>query len=99
MNILKTIEALSARLEKGKEIVAKGDIWPISEPGNEDGGGAGQRFACRSQSNPEIVYLVDEESCSCPDFQRQNLHLGWCKHRLAAEILKESKLKGKEGEK
>lgn len=98
MDILKTIEALAARLERAKEIVAKGDIWPISEPGNKNGEEAGQRFACHSQSNPEIVYLVDEEGCTCPDFQRQNLHQGWCKHRLAAEILKESELKEKEGE-
>ena len=43
-------------------------------------------------------YLVNHE-CQCPDFhQRKEFHKGWCKHRLAVELVKHNwKPNGKPG--
>ena len=86
MNIIKKIEGMAARLERAKEIVSKGYIWPIygkpgvyvakSATGQQDGNGQVK------------LYLVDGQSCTCADYRRLKAQNGgWCKHRLAREIL------------
>ena len=86
MTIVEKIEALHKRLERAKEIVERGYIYPIygrpgvyvakSATGQKDGKGHLK------------LYLVDEEGCTCADFRRlAKVNGGWCKHRLAREIL------------
>jgi hypothetical protein len=87
MNIVKKIEAMAARLERAKEIVKDGLIYPIY--GDEE-----QRFVCKSHTaqkdgNGQVkLYLVTDKACTCADFRRlKDQNGGWCKHRLAREIL------------
>ena len=71
------------RLERAKEILAQGNVFPVA--------GAAEKFVVFSSAGNKL-YLVDlaEESCTCPDFQKnQRFNGGWCKHRMAAWLLKE----------
>lgn len=75
------IEALSKRLEKARDIVARGAIRPIiGKPGH---------YAVDA-SDGRGFYLVNGE-CTCEDARRSaDLTRGWCKHRLAVELHKET---------
>jgi hypothetical protein len=80
-NIIKRIEGAMARLERAKEIVRTGKIYPIW--GDEH-----QSYICKSQNgetNGKYIklYLVNEK-CTCEDFK--NGH-EWCKHRIARAIM------------
>jgi len=75
------IESLYKRLEKAREIVAGGKVHPVLNLDNH--------YAVES-SKGDGFYLVNGV-CSCPDAQeREDIHKGWCKHKLAVEIFKES---------
>ena len=76
---IQQIEALTQRLEKARQLVADGKVHPIN--------GMEEHYAV--QASTEGFYLVNE-SCTCPDAQqRDELHKGWCKHKLAVELVKE----------
>jgi len=84
------IEALHQRLEKARQLVADGKVQPI----------IGYERHYVVQASKGGVYVVNSE-CPCPDAQqRTDVHRGWCKHKLAVELVKErvandSKCKGK----
>lgn len=87
MTIIQKIETMAARLERAREIAKLGLIYPIY--GDEE-----RRYVCKSQSdqtdgNGQVkLYLVGEKSCTCADFRKlSQVNGGWCKHRLAREIL------------
>ncbi|MFQ6033379.1 MAG: SWIM zinc finger family protein [Candidatus Bipolaricaulia bacterium] len=71
------------RLERAKQIMAQGNVFPVA--------GAAEKFVVFSSAGNKL-YLVDlaEQYCTCPDFQtHQEFNGGWCKHRMAAWLLKE----------
>ena len=77
--VIKRIEALYERLQKAKKLVEENKVRKV----------AGAEAWVVENGRGEF-YLVANDSCTCPDFQnRRDLHGGWCKHRLAVEILKE----------
>lgn len=79
---IKQIEELNKRLEKAREIVAAGKVYPVL--GMED------HFAVEA-SDGKGFYLVNG-TCTCPDAQnRTDIHKGWCKHKLSVELYKELK--------
>ncbi len=74
---IKQIQALNARLDKAKTLVA--EVHPIV--------GMDDHYAVKGCTG---YYLVSSE-CTCQDAQhRCELHKGWCKHRLAVELFKEA---------
>ena len=78
--VIKRIEALYERLQKAKKLVEENKVRKV----------AGAEAWVVENGKGEF-YLVANDSCTCPDFRnRKELHKGWCKHRLAVEILKES---------
>jgi hypothetical protein len=78
INPIRQIEALAARLEKARAIVAEGKVHPIA--GMED------HYAVIGTAG---AYIVNGE-CNCPDAaQRVEMHWGFCKHRLATLIYRE----------
>ena len=71
------IEYLHQRLEKAREIVADGKVYPVL---NQDG-----HYVVQA-SDGQGFYAVNAECC-CQDSQhRTEVHHGWCKHRLAVEL-------------
>jgi hypothetical protein len=87
MNIVTKIETMAKRLDRAREIVRIGLIYPVY--GDEE-----KRFVCKSQNEQKDgngqtkLYLVGEKSCTCADFRKlSQVNGGWCKHRLAREIL------------
>jgi hypothetical protein len=97
MNIVKKIEAMAARLERAREIVKDGLIYPIY--GDEE-----KRFVCKSHTGQQDgdgqvkLYLVSDKACTCADFRRlKEQNGGWCKHRLAREILLQLQQQKEEG--
>jgi hypothetical protein len=78
---VKQIEALNQRLEKARQIVAEGKVHPIVGMENHFTVEGGKGF-----------YLVNGH-CSCPDAKnREGLHRGFCKHKLAVELYKETQV-------
>ena len=71
------------RLERAKEILAQGKLFPIT-------GAEEEKFIVFSQTaEGKRLYLVDraEGTCTCPDFQKnQRFNGGWCKHRIAVML-------------
>ena len=70
------------RLERAKKILAQGNVFPVA--------GAEGKFVVFSSAGNKL-YLVDlaAETCTCPDFQKnQQWNGGWCKHRMAVWLLK-----------
>ncbi len=75
---VKQIEQLNQRLEKARQIVAEGKVNPIIGKDNH-----------YTIEGCDGFYLVND-TCSCPDAEHRNeLHQGWCKHRLSVELYKE----------
>lgn len=77
------IRALALRLAKAEQIVQEDRVtwwedqncYMVSSP-------TGRWY---SVSGPTVG-----EECNCPDAQqRQELHKGWCKHRLAVELVRQ----------
>jgi|GEM_PF-1786225 len=72
------IESLYQRLEKARQLVANGKVHPV----------IGQEAHHVVQASKGGFYLVNG-TCTCPDAQqRDDVHKGWCKHKLAVEVLK-----------
>jgi hypothetical protein len=93
VTIVRKIKAVYQRLERAEEIVEKGLIRPLY--------GTNGWYVCKSHSGQQDgngqakLYLVTGESCTCKDYQElQEYNGGWCKHRLAREILLEGKEAG-----
>ena len=83
MSVLVTekIEAVYERLERAKELIAKGLVKPIL--------GIDDHFVCES-STGKGSYLING-NCSCPDAkQRSELTNGLCKHKLATLLYLEA---------
>ena len=79
---IQQIEGMNRRLEKAKQLVAEGKIRPVL--------GMESHYVVES-SNGDGFYLVNEH-CTCPDAcHRTELHSGWCKHYLAAELLNQDR--------
>jgi predicted nucleic acid-binding Zn finger protein len=73
------IEALAARLEKARQLVADGKVHPIT--------GMDDHYIVQGSAGYYLVNAV----CACQDAQhRSEIHKGWCKHKLAVEIFKET---------
>ena len=98
VTIAEKIEAAHARLQRAREIVDRGEIWPIHK--DDD-----RRFVAKSHSgqrngNDHLkLYLVDSRSCTCADYRKlAEENGGWCKHRLARELVlaEGSKAEGRE---
>ena len=81
------IEALAERLEKAREIV--GQVSPVL-------GLDGHHVVAGSDGGHYLVNGL----CSCPDAKhRPELHKGFCKHRLAVYLYRESRDERAEHEK
>src|ERR671919_987952 len=77
---IRQIESLYARLEKARVITASGKVHPIV--------GMDEHYAVESSKGD--LYLVNG-TCTCIDAQqRTDIHHGWCKHKLAVELLRET---------
>jgi hypothetical protein len=77
---IKQIESLYQRLEKARSIVAAGKVHPIT-------GTTDHYVVEASNGNHYLVNAV----CTCVDAQqRGDIHHGWCKHKLAVELFKET---------
>jgi hypothetical protein len=71
---------LYARLEKAKAIATAGKVHPIV--------GMDEHYVVESSKGD--FYLVNG-TCTCIDAQqRTDLHHGWCKHKLAVELYKDT---------
>ena len=80
MSPVKQIESLYSRLEKARGITASGKVHPIV--------GMDEHYAVESSKGD--LYLVNG-TCTCIDAQqRTDIHHGWCKHKLAVELLRET---------
>jgi hypothetical protein len=76
------IESLYARLEKAREIAAAGKVHPIV--------GLENHYAVECSRIDSGMYLVNG-TCTCIDAQQRiDLHHGWCKHKLAVELYKDT---------
>lgn len=73
------IELMHRRLERAKRLINQGQIVIVQSA-------EGQMYLCRSQSDPERVYVVQPESCPCQDRFQWDGHKR-CKHILARLIL------------
>ena len=81
VTMVQQIEGLSKRLEKARQLVTDGKIQPVL--------GMESHYVVES-SKGDRFYLGNGE-CTCPDArQRVEVHNGWCKHNLAAELFKEA---------
>jgi len=96
MTIVEKIASVSQRLERAREIVEHGAIWPIHKDDE-------QRYVAKSHSGQHgenglpKLYLVGPESCTCADYRKLTKHNGgWCKHRLARELLLNGNAEGRE---
>ena len=96
MTIVAKIESVSQRLERAREIVENGALWPIHKDEQ-------RRYVAKSHSGQHDkdglpkLYLVGPESCTCADYRRLAQHNGgWCKHRLARELLLNEQAEGRE---
>jgi hypothetical protein len=77
---IQQIESLYQRLAKAREIVAAGKVHPI----------VGMTDHYTVESSKGNFYLVNG-TCSCQDAQQRiDIHHGWCKHKLAVELYKET---------
>jgi hypothetical protein len=77
---VKQIESLYARLEKARVIAASGKVHPIV--------GMDEHYTVESSKGD--FYLVNG-TCTCIDAQQRiDVHHGWCKHKLAVELFKET---------
>ena len=76
------IRQLTQRLEKAQKLVDQGKVHPIL---NLDG-----CYFVESNSRQGSGWMVNGE-CACEDSQnRQDLHHGYCFHRLAVELFKDN---------
>lgn len=76
---IKQIEQLCCRLEKARQIVADGKVHRV----------LGHQDAYVVEAKDGFYYI--NGICSCPDAQhRTDIHHGYCKHKLAVELFKES---------
>lgn len=77
--IVERAELVRRRLERAKQLIEAGCVETAQ---GEDG----PVYLCRSQTDPQKVYVVEKESCPCQDrFQWEGRKL--CKHILARLIL------------
>ena len=77
-NIITSITALSVRLERAEKLMAEGKVHPDEYIVNT--------FRVESSSSNGSYYTVNGK-CDCPDaVQREDIHKGWCKHKLAVEL-------------
>jgi hypothetical protein len=77
---IQQIESLYARLGKARAIASAGKVHPIV--------GVNEHYVVESSKGG--YYLINGE-CTCVDAQqRTDLHHGWCKHKLAVELCKET---------
>ena len=77
--IIERVELMHRRLERAKQLIAEGRIELAQ-------GDHGPVYFCRSQTDPTKVYVVQQESCPCPDRFHWEGHKR-CKHILARLIL------------
>jgi hypothetical protein len=77
---IRQIESLYQRLEKARSIAAAGKVHPI----------IGMTDHYTVESSKGDFYLVNG-TCTCIDAQQRiDVHHGWCKHKLAVELFKET---------
>ena len=73
-----TISSQDPRSLKAVEIAAEAGQWAKCRTRD------GQKlYAVPSQRDPNVRYLADTRSCTCPDFQRRG---GPCKHIVAVRL-------------
>jgi predicted nucleic acid-binding Zn finger protein len=81
---IKQIEGLTSRLAKAREIVSTHRVLRAA-------GMASAGIYMVFGDTGRVPYVVTPTSCTCPDAAYRTFeHKGWCKHRLAVEIVKES---------
>ena len=71
------IEALYARLERARALVASGKV---SRDPNDS-----ERYIVESETHKDVTYIVTD-SCSCADASIRHELTGLCKHMLARII-------------
>ncbi len=87
VSIIQVIEGLNKRLEKAKELVRDDKVRKVQ--------GADSWLVENKEKNK--IYLVQDSSCTCLDFQqRKDLHKGWCKHRLAVALVGQERNEGEQ---
>ena len=78
------IESLYKRLEKARQLVTDGRVHPVV--------GMDGHFVVQGNAGYYLVICGHEQcNCTCPDHQqRQEVHHGWCKHRITVAVFQES---------
>ena len=85
VDIIEAIEGMAQRLEKARKLAEEGKVKKVE--GDES-------WIVESEEGGRL-YLVKNSACTCQDFNlRQDLHKGWCKHRLAVALVKRNQKKG-----
>lgn len=82
MDIIDTINAMTARLDRAKDIVMKGHITHVDQTKSD--------YRVTSQADPTLHYQVTAKGCTCPDVEKGAVK-GWCKHRLAVALVQHHK--------
>ena len=78
------IESLYKRLEKARALVTDGRVHPVV--------GMDSHYVVQGNAGYYLVICGHEQcNCTCLDHQqRQDVHHGWCKHRIAVAVYQES---------
>jgi len=86
------VPALASRLARAADVLRENPPFKVTPP-------AARLWHVPSSQRERVIYLVDrlDSSCTCPDFRqyrntrdngrRRGAPSGWCKHRLAVEML------------
>lgn len=93
MNIIRLIRELSTRLAEAEQIVREGGVEELP--------GMNGWWLVQGKTHPYIVDLSppDARGCSCPDAEYRPELRGWCKHRLAVELVKTGELRREQDDK
>lgn len=77
MMTARTIEGLYRRLERARELVANGAVYPVA--------GMDGLYVVRHGDGNAYYLVTPQSSCSCPDFEKHDGKIP-CKHMLAVEL-------------
>lgn len=73
----RTIEGLYRRLERARELVQAGKVYPVA--------GMDALYVVRNGDGNAFYLVTPESSCTCPDFEKHDGKIP-CKHMLAVEL-------------
>jgi predicted nucleic acid-binding Zn finger protein len=77
MMTARTIESLYRRLERARELVAAGKVFPVA--------GMDALYVVQNGDGNAFYLVTPESSCTCPDFEKHDGRIP-CKHLLAVDL-------------